>query len=122
LGSKGIFELRSKVRNSGRANTLPGLKQFPERASICKLSSKSDDSLQPASHSRASFFDSGSIADPDIWWHLRNAEVFVQTHSVVHQDFYSFTAAGSRWINEAWLSECPTTSRGNGWAFAAFIS
>jgi hypothetical protein len=52
-------------------------------------------------------FDSGSIADPDIWWHLRNAEVFVQSHSVVHHDVYSFTAAGSRWINEAWLSELP---------------
>jgi hypothetical protein len=50
-------------------------------------------------------FDSGSIADPDIWWHLRNAEVFVQSHSVVHHDMYSFTAAGSRWINEAWLGE-----------------
>ncbi|MFZ0313664.1 MAG: hypothetical protein WAL85_13230 [Candidatus Korobacteraceae bacterium] len=51
--------------------------------------------------------DSGSIADPDIWWHLRNAEVLVQTHAVVHHDFYSFTATGSRWINEAWLSELP---------------
>ncbi|HEY2893361.1 MAG TPA: hypothetical protein VGJ16_04090, partial [Pirellulales bacterium] len=51
--------------------------------------------------------DSRSIADPDIWWHLRNAEVFVQTHSVVHQDFYSFTAAGSQWMNEAWLGELP---------------
>lgn len=52
-------------------------------------------------------FDSRSIADPDIWWHLRNAEVFVQTHSVVRQDFYSFTAAGSHWMNEAWLGELP---------------
>jgi hypothetical protein len=52
-------------------------------------------------------FDSSSIADPDIWWHLRNAEVFVQSHSVVHHDIYSFTATGSRWINEAWLSELP---------------
>jgi hypothetical protein len=52
-------------------------------------------------------FDSRSMADPDIWWHLRNAEVFVQTHSVVRQDFYSFSAAGSRWMNEAWLSELP---------------
>jgi hypothetical protein len=52
-------------------------------------------------------FDSGSIADPDIWWHLRNAEVLVQMHAVVTQDFYSFTAAGSRWINEAWLGELP---------------
>ena len=50
-------------------------------------------------------FDSGSIADPDIWWHLRNAEVFVQSHSVVHHDLYSFTANGARWINEAWLGE-----------------
>jgi len=52
-------------------------------------------------------FDSSSIADPDIWWHLRNAQVFVQTHSVVYHDFYSFTATGSRWMNEAWLSELP---------------
>jgi hypothetical protein len=52
-------------------------------------------------------FDSGSIVDPDIWWHLRNAEVLRQTHSVVHHDLYSFTATGSSWINEAWLSELP---------------
>jgi hypothetical protein len=52
-------------------------------------------------------FDSGSIADPDIWWHLRNAEVFITTHTVVQHDFYSFTTAGARWINEAWLSELP---------------
>jgi hypothetical protein len=52
-------------------------------------------------------FDSGSIADPDIWWHLRNAEALVQQHVIVRRDFYSFTAAGSRWINEAWLSEVP---------------
>ncbi len=52
-------------------------------------------------------FDSGSIADPDIWWHLRNAEVLTNTHSVVRQDLYSFTAAGSPWINEAWLGELP---------------
>ncbi len=52
-------------------------------------------------------FDSGSIADPDIWWHLRNAEVLLQSHSVVHYDLYSFTAGGSRWINESWLGELP---------------
>ena len=52
-------------------------------------------------------FDSRSIADPDIWWHLRNAEIFVQTHSVVRHDFYSFTATGSQWMNEAWLGELP---------------
>src|SRR5581483_5750920 len=52
-------------------------------------------------------FDSGSIADPDIWWHLRNAEVLVYDHQVVRADSYSYTARGSEWINEAWLSELP---------------
>ncbi len=52
-------------------------------------------------------FDSGSIADPDIWWHLRNAELLVTTHSFVRHDLYSFTTSGSGWINEAWLSEIP---------------
>lgn len=52
-------------------------------------------------------FDSGSIADPDIWWHLRNAESLVRNHAIVRFDSYSFTVTGARWINEAWLSELP---------------
>jgi len=52
-------------------------------------------------------FDSGGIADPDIWWHLRNAEVLVQTHSMVRSDLYSFTVPGAPWFNESWLSELP---------------
>jgi hypothetical protein len=52
-------------------------------------------------------FANRSIADPDIWWHLRNAEYFVQHHAVVRHDMYSFTASGAPWINEAWLSELP---------------
>ena len=51
--------------------------------------------------------DSGSIADPDIWWHLRNAEMLVNHHPLVRQDIYSFTAQGARWLNEAWLAEIP---------------
>ena len=50
-------------------------------------------------------FANRSIADPDIWWHLRNAEYFVQHGSVVRHDMYSFTLAGVPWVNEAWLSE-----------------
>jgi hypothetical protein len=65
-------------------------------------------------------FDSGSIADPDIWWHLRNAEVLVRTHAVVTRDFYSFTAAGSRWIKKRGLGNCPTTLAGSGWESAEF--
>jgi hypothetical protein len=47
------------------------------------------------------------IAEPDIWWHLRNAAYFFQNHTIVRVDTYSFTAAGSPWLNFEWLSEVP---------------
>jgi hypothetical protein len=47
------------------------------------------------------------IAEPDIWWHLRNAAYLFQHHSFPNVDTYSFTAAGSPWINFEWLSEVP---------------
>ena len=47
------------------------------------------------------------IADPDIWWHLRNAELLVHHASMVRQDFYSFTTTGAPWINHEWLTELP---------------
>lgn len=45
------------------------------------------------------------IVDPDIWWHLRNARYFAATFRFPDIDTYSFTAAGSPWINHEWLSE-----------------
>jgi hypothetical protein len=45
--------------------------------------------------------------DPDIWWHLRNAEYLVQNHQLPRQDAYSFTVAGQPWINHEWLAELP---------------
>ena len=53
------------------------------------------------------FCASHSIADPDIWWHLRNAETLVQTGHIVSHDTYSFTANGARWMNHEWLAELP---------------
>ena len=47
----------------------------------------------------------GGIADPDIWWHLRNARNLLQYHSFSRIDTYSFTAAGSPWVSFEWLSE-----------------
>jgi hypothetical protein len=48
-----------------------------------------------------------SMADPDIWWHLRNAEYQVHTHSFIMRDMYSFTAFGAPWMNHEWLAELP---------------
>jgi hypothetical protein len=47
------------------------------------------------------------MRDPDIWWHLRNAEVLISTHHFIRQDLYSFTVHGQPWINPEWLAELP---------------
>jgi hypothetical protein len=47
------------------------------------------------------------LADPDIWWHLRNAEFLFTNHRFIRADMYSFTVAGRPWINPEWLSEVP---------------
>ena len=52
-------------------------------------------------------FSVKQIAEPDIWWHLRNAAYLFQHHSFPSVDTYSFTAAGSPWMNFEWLSEVP---------------
>ena len=49
----------------------------------------------------------GSVVDPDIWWHLHNAEYLFQHHQFPRADMYSFTVAGHPWINHEWLSEIP---------------
>jgi len=47
------------------------------------------------------------MGDPDIWWHLRNAEYLLQHHQLPRYDMYSFTVAGHSWINHEWLAEVP---------------
>ena len=47
------------------------------------------------------------VADPDLWWHLRNAEYLVHTHHQITRDMYSYTAAGAAWMNHEWLAELP---------------
>jgi hypothetical protein len=43
--------------------------------------------------------------DPDLGWHLRTGQLIAQSHSVPHQDPFSFTKSGSPWIAHEWLSE-----------------
>lgn len=50
---------------------------------------------------------SPDLKDPDIWWHMRNAQYLFQHHQFPRQDLYSFTVAGHPWINHEWLSEIP---------------
>src|SRR5438094_2552152 len=50
---------------------------------------------------------SKDVNDPDIWWHMRNAQYLFQHHAFPRQDMYSFTVLGQPWINHEWLSEIP---------------
>ena len=45
------------------------------------------------------------IDDPDLGWHLRNAEYQIHHHAFIHQDMYSFTTHGKPWMDYEWLSE-----------------
>src|SRR5579863_2894601 len=47
------------------------------------------------------------VNDPDIWWHMRNAQYLFQHLQFPRFDMYSFTVAGHPWINHEWLSEVP---------------
>jgi len=53
------------------------------------------------------FFVPRTMADPDIWWHLRNAQTLIATGRFITRDLYSFTAPGAPWINHEWLAELP---------------
>lgn len=53
------------------------------------------------------YFANRGVADPDIWFHLRNAEYLLKTHHFVRTDMYSYTVAGAPWIDHEWLTEIP---------------
>jgi hypothetical protein len=46
-------------------------------------------------------------ADPDIGWHLRNAQYLLQHHAFIRYDMYSFTTQGKPWMDHEWLAELP---------------
>jgi hypothetical protein len=54
-----------------------------------------------------SIMHSPDLNDPDVWWHMRNAQYLFQHHQFSRQDLYSFTVAGHPWINHEWLGEIP---------------
>ena len=45
------------------------------------------------------------IAEPDVWWCLRNAQYIFQHHALPVTDMYSSGAAGMPWIDHEWLAE-----------------
>jgi len=48
---------------------------------------------------------SPTLADPDLWGHLRFGLDTLELRSVDRADTYSYLTAGQRWINHEWLAE-----------------
>lgn len=48
-----------------------------------------------------------TVADPDLGWHLRNAQYIVHQHKVLRQDLFSSTTFGQPWMDHEWLAELP---------------
>lgn len=48
-----------------------------------------------------------NIADPDLWWHLRNAQQLLATGHLPVADSYSFTAPHAPVLPFEWLAELP---------------
>jgi hypothetical protein len=48
-----------------------------------------------------------NLADPDLWWHLRNAQYLLTTGHLPVVDSYSYTAPGATVLPFEWLSEIP---------------
>lgn len=46
-----------------------------------------------------------TVADPDLWGHVRFGSDMLQSGDLLRQDDYSYTSGGQEWINHEWLSE-----------------
>src|SRR5262245_9896327 len=45
-----------------------------------------------------------SLSDNSFFWHLRTGE-YILDHGIPHQDVFSFTAPGTKWVAQSWLAE-----------------
>lgn len=48
---------------------------------------------------------STTIADPDLWGHVRFGQAIIKSGSPIQTDIYSYRTLDQRWINHEWLSE-----------------
>ncbi len=51
------------------------------------------------------FWFSYTLADPDLWGHMRFGHDMLRARSIIQTDIYSYRTSGNIWINHEWLSE-----------------
>lgn len=54
------------------------------------------------------FLFSFPIGDADFFWHLETGRIIAETRSIPHQEPFSYTAQGAKWITHEWLFELIT--------------
>lgn len=45
------------------------------------------------------------IDNYDIWWHLKSGELIYSNLNIPHEDPFSYTKSGGRWLDHEWLSQ-----------------
>lgn len=51
------------------------------------------------------YISSTTIADPDLWGHVRFGQDMLAARGIPAADPYSYLTAGQPWINHEWLTE-----------------
>ena len=67
------------------------------------------------------FWFSDTIADNDLWGHIRFGQDILRTGSIGQTDVYSYRTAGQRWINHEWLAEVVFASVYDHWGPTGLI-
>lgn len=63
--------------------------------------------------------------DTDMWWHLQAGKLSVQNTQPLTTDLFSFTRAGSNWVNHSWLAEASmylVYQVGNYWGLGVWMA
>ena len=56
--------------------------------------------------------------DSDTWWHLLAGQWMLDHHAIPRLDSFSWTRAGTEWVDHSWLSEIGFVLVWNRWGFA----
>ena len=50
-------------------------------------------------------FNALMVTDPDPYWHIALGQWMLAEHAIPRQDFYSYTAFGTPWVDAEWLAQ-----------------
>jgi hypothetical protein len=61
------------------------------------------------------------IVNFDIWWHLKTGEIIWNSANLLSSDIFSYTIAGTPWLNHEWLFELFAWLAYSAWGITALI-